>query len=168
MRNNKHNIIIYRNHIPTQTLIKHLTTINNPILILSPNPNIPNETNYIPKLLTHLRNKLPIINIYLKHQTIIKTYKNYINQTNEILHNKTSNIKHNNQTIFTKLTNPLPITHYHSLINNNIPTNLTINTHFNNIIITIHHNTNHIYKFQFHPKSILTTQNTHLLKQTLT
>lgn len=36
LRTNGHNVVIYRNHIPAQTLIDRLATMKNPVLMLSP------------------------------------------------------------------------------------------------------------------------------------
>ena len=38
LRSNGHNVVIYRNHIPAQTLIERLATMSNPVLMLSPWP----------------------------------------------------------------------------------------------------------------------------------
>ena len=39
LRSNGHNVVIYRNHIPAQTLIERLATMSNPVLMLSPGPS---------------------------------------------------------------------------------------------------------------------------------
>lgn len=36
LRTNGHNVVIYRNHIPAQTLIDRTATMKNPVLMLSP------------------------------------------------------------------------------------------------------------------------------------
>lgn len=43
LRSNGHNVVIYRNHIPAQTLIERLATMSNPVLMLSPGPGVPSE-----------------------------------------------------------------------------------------------------------------------------
>ena len=40
LRANGHNVVIYRNHVPAQTLIERLGTMDNPVLMLSPGPTI--------------------------------------------------------------------------------------------------------------------------------
>ena len=74
LRSNGHNVVIYRNHIPAQTLIERLATMSNPVLMLSPGPGVPNEAGCMPELLTRLRGKLPIIGICLGHQAIVEAY----------------------------------------------------------------------------------------------
>src|SRR5690606_15187047 len=68
LRTNGHNVVIYRNHIPAQTLIDRLATMKNPVLMLSPGPGAPSEAGCMPELLTRMRGKLPIIGICLGHQ----------------------------------------------------------------------------------------------------
>ena len=41
LRANGHNVVIYRNHVPAQTLIERLETMDNPVLMLSPGPGAP-------------------------------------------------------------------------------------------------------------------------------
>ncbi|EKD4813456.1 bifunctional anthranilate synthase glutamate amidotransferase component TrpG/anthranilate phosphoribosyltransferase TrpD [Escherichia albertii] len=167
LRSNGHNVVIYRNHIPAQTLIERLATMSNPVLMLSPGPGVPSEAGCMPELLTRLRGKLPIIGICLGHQAIVEAYGGYVGQAGEILHGKASSIEHDGQAMFAGLTNPLPVARYHSLVGSNIPAGLTINAHFNGMVMAVRHDTDRVCGFQFHPESILTTQGARLLEQTL-
>lgn len=72
LRSNGHNVVIYRNHIPAQTLIERLATMSNPVLMLSPGPGVPSEAGCMPELLTRLRGKLPIIGICLDIRRLSK------------------------------------------------------------------------------------------------
>ncbi|MFH0419159.1 gamma-glutamyl-gamma-aminobutyrate hydrolase family protein, partial [Escherichia coli] len=167
LRSNGHNVVIYRNHIPAQTLIERLATMSNPVLMLSPGPGVPSEAGCMPELLTRLRGKLPIIGICLGHQAIVEAYGGYVGQAGEILHGKASSIEHDGQAMFAGLTNPLPVARYHSLVGSNIPAGLTINAHFNGMVMAVRHDADRVCGFQFHPESILTTQGARLLEQTL-
>lgn len=158
LRSNGHNVVIYRNHIPAQTLIERLATMSNPVLMLSPRPGVPSEAGCMPELLTRLRGKLPIIGICLGHQAIVEAYGGYVGQAGEILHGKASSIEHDGQAMFAGLTNPLPVARYHSLVGSNIPAGLTINAHFNGMVMAVRHDADRVCGFQFHPESILTTQ----------
>ena len=72
LRANGHNVVIYRNHVPAQTLIDRLATMQNPVLMLSPGPGAPSEAGCMPELLTRMRGKLPIIGICLGHRRLSK------------------------------------------------------------------------------------------------
>ncbi len=158
LRANGHNVVIYRNHIPAQTLIERLATMHNPVLMLSPGPGAPSEAGCMPELLTRLRGKLPIIGICLGHQAIVEAYGGYVGQAGEILHGKASSIEHDGQAMFSGLMNPLPVARYHSLVGSDIPAGLTVNAHFNGMVMAVRHDADRVCGFQFHPESILTTQ----------
>lgn len=85
----------------------------------------------------------------------------------EILHGKASSIEHDGQAMFAGLANPLPVARYHSLVGSNVPAGLTINAHFNGMVMAVRHDTDRVCGFQFHPESILTTCGARLLEQTL-
>ena len=74
LRANGHNVVIYRNSVPAQTLIERIGTMDNPVLMLSPGPGTPSEAGCMPELLTRMRGKLPIIGICLGHQAIVEAW----------------------------------------------------------------------------------------------
>lgn len=78
LRANGHNVVIYRNSVPAQTLIERIGTMDNPVLMLSPGPGTPSEAGCMPELLTRMRGKLPIIGICLGHQAIVEAYGGYV------------------------------------------------------------------------------------------
>ena len=167
LRASGHNVVIYRNHVPAQTLIDRLATMDNPVLMLSPGPGTPSEAGCMPELLTRVRGTLPVIGICLGHQAIVEAYGGYVGQAGEILHGKASSIEHDGQGMFSGLANPLPVARYHSLVGSDIPAGLTVNAHFNGMVMAVRHDTDRVCGFQFHPESILTTQGARLLEQTL-
>lgn len=162
-----HNVVIYRNSVPTETLLKCLRDMTNPVLMLSPGPGAPSEAGCMPELLTLLRGRLPIIGICLGHQAIVEAYGGHVGQAGEILHGKASAIEHDNEGMFAGLNNPLPVARYHSLVGSNVPDVLTVNATFNGMVMAVRHDTDRVCGFQFHPESILTTQGARLLEQTL-
>ena len=162
-----HNVVIYRNSVPAETLLERLRDMENPVLMLSPGPGAPSEAGCMPELLTRLRGQLPIIGICLGHQAIVEAYGGHVGQAGEILHGKASAIEHDNQGMFAGLSNPLPVARYHSLVGSNVPGELTVNATFNGMVMAVRHEADRVCGFQFHPESILTTQGARLLEQTL-
>ncbi|RWR03730.1 anthranilate synthase subunit II [[Pantoea] beijingensis] len=162
-----HNVVIYRNNVPVDTLIARLQLMENPVLMLSPGPGAPSEAGCMPALLQRLRGQLPIIGICLGHQAIVEAYGGHVGQAGEILHGKASSINHDGQAMFAGLSNPLPVARYHSLVGSNTPEELTVNATFNGMVMAVRHDTDRVCGFQFHPESILTSQGARLLEQTL-
>ncbi|MCP1436678.1 anthranilate synthase component 2/anthranilate synthase/phosphoribosyltransferase [Erwinia persicina] len=162
-----HNVVIYRNNVPADTLIARLQEMDNPVLLLSPGPGAPSDAGCMPELLRRLRGQLPIIGICLGHQAIVEAYGGHVGQAGEILHGKASAIAHDESAMFAGLSNPLPVARYHSLVGSNVPIELTINATFNGMVMAVRHDADRVCGFQFHPESILTSQGARLLEQTL-
>ncbi len=80
---------------------------------------------------------------------------------------KASSIEHDGQAMFAGLTNPLPVARYHSLVGSNIPAGLTINAHFNGMVMAVRHDADRVCGFQFHPNPFLLPSGARLLEQTL-
>ncbi|QTF08341.1 C26 family cysteine hydrolase domain-containing family [Brenneria izadpanahii] len=167
LRASGHQVVIYRNHLPADAIIDHLKKMERPVLMLSPGPGAPAEAGCMPELLQRLRGQLPIIGICLGHQAIVEAYGGHVGQAGEILHGKASNIDHDGLAMFAGLPHPLPVARYHSLVGSDIPAELTVNAHFNDMVMAVRHDADRVYGFQFHPESILTTHGARLLEQTL-
>ncbi|ADP12702.1 anthranilate synthase component II [Erwinia sp. Ejp617] len=162
-----HQVTIYRNNVPAETLTARLQQMENPVLMLSPGPGAPSAAGCMPELLRQLRGRLPIIGICLGHQAIVEAYGGHVGQAGEILHGKASAISHDDQGMFAGLSNPLPVARYHSLVGSKIPGGLTVNATFNDMVMAVRDDANRVCGFQFHPESILTSQGARLLEQTL-
>lgn len=167
LRSFGHNVVIYRNNVPAETLIARLQQMENPVLMLSPGPGAPADAGCMPALLQALRGQLPIIGICLGHQAIVEAYGGYVGQAGEILHGKASAVEHDGCAMFSGLSNPLPVARYHSLVGSNTPAELTVNASYNGMVMAVRHDGDRVCGFQFHPESILTTQGARLLEQTL-
>lgn len=167
LRSFGHHVVVYRNNLPVETLTERLSSMENPVLMLSPGPGAPADAGSMPGLLKAMRGKVPIIGICLGHQAIVESYGGIVGQAGEILHGKASAISHDGQAMFSGLPNPLPVARYHSLVGSNIPADITVNATFNGMVMAIRNDEDKVCGFQFHPESILTTQGAKLLEQTL-
>ncbi|CAI0815038.1 MAG TPA: glutamine amidotransferase [Serratia grimesii] len=167
LRASGHHVVIYRNQISADVIIERLQQLDQPVLMLSPGPGTPSEAGCMPELLQRLRGQLPIIGICLGHQAIVEAYGGHVGQAGEILHGKASAISHDGEGMFAGMVNPLPVARYHSLVGSNIPDELTVNAHFNEMVMAVRNDQHRVCGFQFHPESILTTHGARLLEQTL-
>lgn len=103
---------------------------------------------------------MPIIGVCLGHQAIVEAYGGHVGQVGEILHGKASAIEHDGQAMSQGLPNPL-------LVGSQVPDELTVNAHFNGMVMAVRHDADRVCGFQFHHESILTTHGASLLEQTL-
>lgn len=162
-----HTVTIYRNSLPGSIIEQRLKRMSSPVLILSPGPGKPADAGCMPKLLPSVLGKIPVIGICLGHQAIIEAYGGKVSSAKEIIDGKSSFAIHDNQFMFSGLTNPLAIARYHSLIGEKIPADLIINAHCQDAVMAVRHSQHKACGFQFHPESILTPEGTALLNQTL-
>lgn len=167
LRAMNHEVLIYRNSVSSEVIIKKINEMENPILMLSPGPGIPSKAGCMPQLLKQLRGKIPIIGICLGHQAIIENYGGIIKKAEAIVHGKTSLVKHDGLEMFSGLPNPLPFARYHSLAGYNIPQTLTINATYDGLVMAVKNDNERVCGFQFHPESILSPDGAKLLGQTI-
>jgi len=82
------------------------------------------------------------------------------------MHGKTSQINHDDKTIFKKIPQKFKATRYHSLIidNDTFPEELEISARTDNdVIMGIRHRTFPLEGIQFHPESILTDEGKNII-----
>ncbi|CDG21322.1 Anthranilate synthase component II [Xenorhabdus poinarii G6] len=167
LRMHGHHVVIYRNTLPTDTMIARLNEMASPLLMLSPGPGKPSEAGCMPELLKFAIGQIPVIGICLGHQAIIEAYGGKISAAQEILHGKATPATHDGQGMFSGLPNPLPVARYHSLTAESVPTTLIVSASCGDTVMAVRHDEHKVCGFQFHPESILTTQGVKLLEQTL-
>lgn len=164
-----HEVKIYRNSISATQIKQQIDACdNNPVLILSPGPGTPSEAGCLLELISLCRGEYPIIGICLGHQALVQQYGGIVGRAEEIMHGKASSINHDNQLMFSGLSNPLPVARYHSLVATQVPAALTVNAEFNGMPMAIIQPEDKVIGFQFHPESILTSEGAQLLRNTLT
>ncbi|MDH2924386.1 anthranilate synthase component 2 [Nicoletella semolina] len=162
-----HTVTVFRNDYPLESFCEKALSTPDSLVALSPGPGTPQEAGNMLEIIKKLKENVPIIGICLGHQAIIEALGGKVVHTGTVLHGKVSKIEHDNQAMFAGLNNPMPVARYHSLMGDELPTELTVNATFGNIVMAIRHNTLPICGFQFHPESILTVKGTQLLKQSI-
>ncbi|AIU68022.1 aminodeoxychorismate/anthranilate synthase component II [Vibrio coralliilyticus] len=140
-------------------------------LVISPGPCTPNEAGITLEVIEHFAGKLPILGVCLGHQAIAQVFGGEVVRARQVMHGKTSPIRHNGRSVFVGLNNPLTVTRYHSLVvqNGTLPEcfELTAWTELEDgsmdEIMGYQHKTLLIDAVQFHPESIKTEQGHELL-----
>ena len=129
-------------------------------IVISPGPKTPKDAKISNKVIERFGSEIPILGVCLGHQCIGHVYGAEIVKAKNLMHGKTSFIKHNNKGILKGLENPLTATRYHSLIisRENFPKSLEIIAESldDKEIMGVKHKKYLIYGLQFHPESILT------------
>ena len=128
-------------------------------IVISPGPGIPENAGVSIDIIKVFGQDIPIFGICLGHQAITVAYGGKVDRANEIVHGKTSKMKHTGSAIFKDIPKEFEATRYHSLvaIENSFPSALKITARTNNgLIMGLEHEKFPIYGVQFHPESIVT------------
>lgn len=141
-------------------------------LVISPGPCTPDEAGISMAAIRHFAGQLPILGVCLGHQALAQVFGGRVVRAVKVMHGKTSQIRHDDQGIFSGLRNPLTVTRYHSLIVEaaTLPAALEVTawslcddqTQVSEIM-GLRHRQLPIVGVQFHPESILSEQGMELL-----
>jgi len=128
-------------------------------LVISPGPCTPNEAGISVPLIKQFAGKTPILGVCLGHQSIGQAFGGNIIHAKQLMHGKTSMIRHKDMGVFHGLPNPFRATRYHSLVieRETLPDCLEITAWTDDgEIMGVRHKTLAVEGVQFHPESILT------------
>lgn len=144
-------------------------------IMLSPGPCTPNEAGISIATIERYAGKIPLLGVCLGHQSIGQAFGGKIIRAKEIMHGKTSMVHHQDQGVFTGLSNPLEATRYHSLVieQATLPDCLEVTAWTQTAdgdmdeIMGVRHKTLAVEGVQFHPESILTEHGHDMLRNWL-
>ncbi len=126
-------------------------------VVLSPGPCSPNEAGICLDLLKGAPASLPILGVCLGHQAIGQAFGGKVVGAREIMHGRTSDIRHANGGLFQGLPTPFTATRYHSLAveRASLPEVLAVDAWTDDgEIMGLRHRERPVFGVQFHPESI--------------
>jgi anthranilate synthase/aminodeoxychorismate synthase-like glutamine amidotransferase len=135
-------------------------------ILISPGPGRPEDAGLSNAVIEHFAGLRPVFGVCLGHQCIGQVFGGTIVRAPEIMHGKTSLIRHTDRGVFAGLPNPLEATRYHSLIveRETLPAVLEITAETDDgTIMGLRHRDAEVEGVQFHPESILTAKGHDLL-----
>ncbi|WP_407470025.1 anthranilate synthase component II [Xanthomonas campestris] len=144
-------------------------------IVISPGPCTPNEAGISLQLIEQLGQTTPILGVCLGHQSIGQVYGGDVIRAGNIMHGKTSPIRHEGKGVFAGLPDSYQATRYHSLAvdKTTLPPDLEVTAWTENPdgsmeeIMGLRHRQFPVEGVQFHPESILTQHGHALLKNFL-
>jgi anthranilate synthase/aminodeoxychorismate synthase-like glutamine amidotransferase len=139
-------------------------------IVISPGPGIPRRAGVTIPVVREFAGKIPILGVCLGHQAIGEAFGGRVIRAAEIMHGKTSAIRHDGKTIFRGLPQGFAATRYHSLIveRKSLPRVLEISAETDDgTIMGLRHRTMKVEGVQFHPESVLTEVGMQLLRNFL-
>jgi anthranilate synthase/aminodeoxychorismate synthase-like glutamine amidotransferase len=160
-------VVVQRND---RVAVREVQAMRPEQILISPGPCRPSEAGISVELIKQTAGKIPILGVCLGHQAIGAAFGGQIVRATKLMHGKTSEIVHDNKTIFQGMPMPLTATRYHSLVvqEEGLPSELEISAwtsdgNGSRTIMGLRHKTLPIEGVQFHPESVLTTEGRRLI-----
>jgi para-aminobenzoate synthetase component 2 len=160
-------VVVYRND---EIDLEGIAKLAPDHILISPGPCTPNEAGISLTLLERFKGEIPIFGVCLGHQAIGQAFGGEVIRADKLMHGKTSEIIHDERTIFEGLPTPFTATRYHSLIVNRetLPDCLEISAETEDgLIMGLRHKEYVVEGVQFHPESIMTDNGLKILRNFL-
>jgi anthranilate synthase/aminodeoxychorismate synthase-like glutamine amidotransferase len=128
-------------------------------VLISPGPGTPDDAGISNETIAHFTGRRPVLGVCLGHQAIGQVFGGTVVRAPEIMHGKTSLVRHRGVGVFAGLPQPLEATRYHSLVvaRETVPDELEITAETDDgIVMGLRHREHPTEGVQFHPESILT------------
>lgn len=139
-------------------------------ILLSPGPGRPEDAGILCAVIERYAGAIPMLGVCLGHQAIGHVFGGDVVRAPQLMHGKTSWVRHEGKGVFDGLPSPLEATRYHSLVVNRatMPDVLEITAETDDgVVMGVRHRTMAVEGVQFHPESILTTAGHDLLRNFL-
>jgi len=156
-------VSVFRND---EVTLEQIEALHPSRIVISPGPCTPNEAGISVPLIKRFAGKFPILGVCLGHQSIGQAFGGKIVHAGQLMHGKTSDIRHKDAGVFHGLPNPLTATRYHSLVidKKSIPACLEVTAWTDDgEVMGVRHRDLPVEGVQFHPESILTEKGHELL-----
>jgi anthranilate synthase/aminodeoxychorismate synthase-like glutamine amidotransferase len=141
--------------------IENIEQINPDGILLSPGPGRPEHAGVTESIVRRFGEHTPILGVCLGHQAIGHVYGGAITYAPTLMHGKTSQIRHDGNTIFENLEQNFIATRYHSLVvdREDLPDCLEVSAETRDgVIMGLRHRSFPVEGIQFHPESVLTRE----------
>jgi anthranilate synthase component II len=141
-------------------------------VLISPGPGRPEDAGLSNDVIRGFAGRRPVLGVCLGHQCLGQVYGAEVVRAPEIMHGKTSLIRHTGVGVFAGLPSPFEATRYHSLVvdRGSVPAELEITAWTDDgTVMGLRHRQHEIpvEGVQFHPESILTASGHDLLRNFL-
>ena len=129
-------------------------------VLISPGPGTPAAAGVsIPVVHAALAAGIPLLGVCLGHQAIAEALGATVTHADELMHGKTSLIRHDDSEFYRGVPQPFRATRYHSLavVDGTVPAELEVTARTEGgVIMGVRHRESPVYGVQFHPESVLT------------
>ncbi len=159
--------LVYRND---ELSLDQIIALDPDAVLISPGPGTPDDAGVSNEVIAAFAGKVPVLGVCLGHQCIGQVYGGTVVRAPQVMHGKTSLIRHLDTGVFQGLPDPLEATRYHSLVVDraSVPDILEITAETDDgLVMGLRHRELDVEGVQFHPESILTVGGHDLLRNFL-
>lgn len=129
-------------------------------ILVSPGPGTPAEAGISIDIIKEaVAQSVPLLGVCLGHQAIAEAFGATVAHAEELMHGKTSQVVHDDSTLFVGVPDSFTATRYHSLavVDNTVPDSLVVTARTEGgVIMGLNHRSAPVFGVQFHPESVLT------------
>jgi para-aminobenzoate synthetase component 2 len=129
-------------------------------VLISPGPGTPQDAGQSMAVVEACAAAaVPLFGVCLGHQAIGAVFGASVVRAPELLHGKTSEVRHDGTGVLAGLPSPFTATRYHSLavVGDELPSSIVVNGRTaSGVVMAMRHTTLPIDGVQFHPESVLT------------
>mgnify|MGYP001139548664 FL=1 len=129
-------------------------------ILVSPGPGAPADAGISIAIVKEaLAQNVPLLGVCLGHQAIAEAFGATVAHADELMHGKTSQVTHDESTLFVGVPEEFQATRYHSLavVDDTVPPELVVTARTRGgVIMGLNHQSAPVYGVQFHPESVLT------------
>lgn len=141
-----------------QVTLAEIAALKPAALVLSPGPGNPDSAGVTLAAITHFAGRLPMMGVCLGHQAIAQAFGGRIVGAQQLMHGKTSRLRHDGQGLFRGFPQSMEAMRYHSLAveRASLPDCFKVSavTEDDGEIMGLRHKTLPIESIQYHPESI--------------
>jgi anthranilate synthase/aminodeoxychorismate synthase-like glutamine amidotransferase len=149
---------VWRNTLPARHLLARAGERPS-LLVLSPGPGAPREAGCCIELIRlAAEHRVPLFGVCLGHQAMVEAFGGVVGPAPEIVHGKTSRVRHEGGVLFDGVPSPFSVGRYHSLAATAVPECLEPIAGTDHVVMAVAHRTAPQFGVQFHPESILTPE----------
>jgi anthranilate synthase/aminodeoxychorismate synthase-like glutamine amidotransferase len=159
--------VVHRND---ELSLDEIIALDPDAVLISPGPGTPDDAGVSNEVITTFAGRVPVLGVCLGHQCIGQVYGGTVVRAPQVMHGKTSLIRHTDAGVFAGLPQPLEATRYHSLVVDraSVPDCLEITAETDDgVVMGLRHRELAVEGVQFHPESILTVGGHDLLRNFL-
>jgi anthranilate synthase component 2 len=157
-------------HRHDELTMEQIEALEPDAVLISPGPGTPDDAGVSNDVIRAFGGRVPVLGVCLGHQCIGQVYGGEVVRAPQVMHGKTSLIRHQGVGVFAGLPDPLEATRYHSLVVDraSVPDCLEITAETDDgIVMGLRHRELGVEGVQFHPESILTVGGHDLLRNFL-